>query len=327
MKRLLSAILTLIMIFALLPAAALTANAEPADGEGLRIAAASLLVHQDIVVRYAAIVPTGMTDPYMVVEVNGQRSTLQPSGEDSKGRLLFEVTTLTPDMMGDNVSATLYATSGDQLVSDSKPEYSIRQYCLNLMAAYPDDESLQTLLADMLVYGAATQTFTGHNASALVTAGVDLSNATVFNDLTAADSAFSKTGTADEAVCWTGVGLVCGSRMTMYFDLTTTVGAATSVEITINGRTTTYPYAAIKTGDPTVCRVLFRGIAATEYGDTVTAVLKNNGTQVGETMTYSVDSYVYSMQHNTEYENLAPLVQAICNYGNSAKNYVESLGD
>ena len=286
----------------------------------LKIDTASLTLYEDIVVNFTASVPEGLTDPYMVIEMNGQSYTLQASREDDQGRLVFEFLNLTPDMMGDNIKATLYATTeGGQLVHFCKPEYSIKQYCTNVMAAYPDDQKLQTLLADMLVYGAATQRFTGHNADSLVTAGLDLSAASTFTNLTDTDQSTSET--TDANIHWTGAGLECGSRMSMYFTLTTAAGDATSVEVTINGRTTVYEYADMMTDDPTVCRVVFRGISASEYGDVVTAVLKNNGTPV-QTLTYSVNSYVYSKQNDTAVENLAQLVKAIYNYGKSAKDYL-----
>ncbi|MBQ3356186.1 MAG: hypothetical protein IJG45_03640 [Oscillospiraceae bacterium] len=294
-------------------------DAVPAADNGLRINTASLTLYEDIAVNYAATVPEGMTDPYMVFTVGEQNYTVTSSREDSQGRLIFTFTNLTPDMMGDNISATLYATSDGDLVSYAKPTYSIKQYCTNVMAAYPDNAKLQTLLSDMLVYGAATQRFTGHNAGSLVTEGLDL-NASEFSALTSTDRAL--TGTEDTNIRWTGAGLECGSRMNMYFTLSTTAGAATSVRLTINGRTKVYNYADMVTSDPNVCKVTFRGISASEYGDVVTAVLLNNGTQVGQTLTYSVNSYVYSMQNDETVANLSRLVQAIYNYGASAKNYI-----
>lgn len=291
----------------------------------LKIDTASLTLYEDIVVNFTASVPEGLTEPYMVIEVGEQSHTIQASREDAQGRLVFEFKGLTPDMMGDNIKATLYATTaGGQLVHYCKPTYSVKQYCTNVMAAYPDNAKLQTLLADMLVYGAATQRFTGHNTDALVTAGLDLTAASEFSDLTATD--FARTGTPDANIQWTGAGLECGSQMSMYFTLNTTAGDATSVEVTINGRTTAYGFFDMTVTDESdfgaTCRVVFRGISASEYGDVVTAVLKNNGEQVGETLTYSVNSYIYSKQHNTAVENLAQLVQAIYNYGASAKNYL-----
>ena len=292
--------------------------------EGLRINTASLTLYEDIAVNFTASVPEGLTDPYMLIEINGQSYTVTPNREDAQGRLVFEFMNLTPDMMGDNIKATLYATAAEgQLVHYCKPEYSVRQYCTNVMAAYPENAKLQTLLADMLVYGAATQMFTGHNADILVTAGLTLSPSE-FIDLTATD--FTRTGMTDENIQWTGAGLECGSQMSMYFILNTMVGTATSVEVSINGRTTVYNYSDMTIIDESdfgaSCRVTFRGIAASEYGDVVTAVLKNNGTPVGQTLTYSVNSYIYAKQDDNTVENLAQLVQALYNYGASAKSYL-----
>ncbi|MBQ6430572.1 MAG: InlB B-repeat-containing protein [Oscillospiraceae bacterium] len=287
--------------------------------EGLRISAASLTLHQDIVVNFTAAVPAGMTNPYVVVELNSRSYEITQSTEDTQGNRVFAFTDLTPDQMGDNLKATLYATADSVRYEYCLQEYSVKQYCTNVMAAHPEDTNLQTLLADILVYGAATQTFTGHNADSLVTAGVDLTAASAFVPLTTTDASIP---VANGDIYWMRAGLMCDGRMSIYFDLRTNAGAATTVEVTINGRTTTYNYDDIVTNDPTVCRVIFHGVAAYEYGDPVTAVIKNNGTQVGGTLTYSVNSYVYSMQNNTQYPNLAALVRAICNYGKSAREYL-----
>lgn len=67
--------------------------------------------------------------------------------------------------------------------------------------------------------------------------------------------------------------------------------------------------------------VYFRGILATEYDETVTAEFYYGDTQVGQGVTYSVNSYVYSKQGDSA-TALAELVKATYNYGASAEAYV-----
>ena len=67
-------------------------------------------------------------------------------------------------------------------------------------------------------------------------------------------------------------------------------------------------------------RFYFDGVMATEFDSEVTAIFKLNGEAIGQTLTYSVNSYVYYMQDNAN-ETLSELVKAIYNYGRSAVAY------
>ena len=97
--------------------------------------------------------------------------------------------------------------------------------------------------------------------------------------------------------------------------------ASLALKITVNGRVTEYTSADYLTDKDGNSYVYFRGILATEYGDIVTASFYNaDGEQVGQTLTYSVASYVYHMQ-NSDNTALAELLKAIYNYGCSAKKY------
>lgn len=73
-----------------------------------------------------------------------------------------------------------------------------------------------------------------------------------------------------------------------------------------------------------VCRLTFRKISALEFDDPVTAVIKSGGVQVGQTLTYSVNSYIYSAKNDNTVPSLGELLRAIYNYGESAKAYKRS---
>ena len=57
------------------------------------------------------------------------------------------------------------------------------------------------------------------------------------------------------------------------------------------------------------------------YNETVTVTMLRDGQTVGQTVTYSVNSYIYRNQ-NTDDVALRDLLEAIYNYGCSAKEYV-----
>lgn len=228
--------------------------------------------------------------------------------------------------MNDNICATLYATTeAGNPAHVCKESYSVRAYCVNTMTKYEKvsgSGKLMTLLADTLLYGEAAQRYTKYRTDALVTEGIDTeAYASTFTELN--ETKLARTGEVDENVGWNSASLQCGSKMAMTFSFHTNEPLKTTVEVTINGRTEVFDIPENMVTASGNYTTVFTGISATEFDDTVTAVIKVDGVQVGQTLTYSVNSYVYSMQNNTSVENLAALVRAIYNYGASAKDYAK----
>jgi hypothetical protein len=90
----------------------------------------------------------------------GLLTTVKGEATKTAGKYVFKLTNTTPQMMGDTIRATL--AYGDEVV-DMVDNYSIRQYCLNMLK-YADEtlastssakaEALKQLVADLLEYGA-----------------------------------------------------------------------------------------------------------------------------------------------------------------------------
>ena len=228
--------------------------------------------------------------------------------------LLFAFEGVTPQMIGENIKATLLATKGGEETSVEKAEYSVLAYCKSMLAK-TDDEALKTLLSDLLVYGAASQVYTGYKADTLVTEGLDLTPST-FDGVTESDKALF--GTADARVSWKGVALRYENAMAMKLNFK--ADASLTLKVAINGRVFVYTAEDWETDANGNSVVYFRGILAGEYGDVVTACFYDGDVQVGQYVIYSVNSYVYSMQENGN-AALAALVQATYNYGASAEDY------
>ena len=91
-----------------------------------------------------------------------------------------------------------------------------------------------------------------------------------------------------------------------------------SVTVSINGRSQTFTEFTSIGGD--IYEVSFTGISAEEFADTVTASFARNDTQIGNTVSYSVNAYVQSKQTDSN-AALAALVKALYNYGDSAAAY------
>ena len=177
------------------------------------------------------------------------------------------------------------------------------------------DAKMTTLLSDLLVYAAASQTYTDYKADALVTEGLELTPST-FAPLASTDKALL--GTADARVEWKGAALRYENAMAMKFGFV--ADKSLTLKITVGETTETYTSDDWEKDENGNCVVYFRGILATEYGDVVSAAFYDGDAQVGQSVTYSVNSYVYTMQN--EGGALGALVQATYNYGASAASYV-----
>ena len=281
----------------------------------LKIVGAYLNITENVNVSYVVTLPSGYTAPYMIFEFNGDTYKVTRYTVNADGSLVFRFVGVTPQMLGDNIKATVYATYNGAEVTYEKAEYSVRTYCENMLAK-TNDAKLITLLSDLLTYGAASQIFDDYKTDSLVNSGLTLTPST-FESVTSTDKALS--GVAHDDVKWSGVSLRYENTMAMKF--TFTAASDLVLKVTVNGRTTEYTESDFLTDKNGKSYVYFRGILATEYGDVVTASFFKGDTQVGQTVTYSVNSYVYSMQNSSD-AALKALVQATYNYGASASAYV-----
>ena len=71
-----------------------------------------------------------------------------------------------------------------------------------------------------------------------------------------------------------------------------------------------------------VYRIYYRGVYAKEFDDIIEAYFLNKEEQIGNTLQYSVNTYIYKKQEATD-EALVSIVKAIYNYGASTKSYDE----
>ena len=281
-----------------------------AEQQILKIKSASLRLDEDIDVIYTVLVPEGYTNPYMVI--NGTTIT---DSTASGGYREFVYTGITPQRMTDNISATLYATNDGVTESVSVANYSIKQYCSNLLTVNPENTALKTLLSDLLAYGAAAQTYTNYNTNNLATADLNLTPST-FSAISGKSVSF--TGTADANTDWVAATLVLGNTIATRFYFTTDDISKVNVDVTIGNSTETFDeFVSMGNGK---YYFDFFGIEATQFDDTVSATFSVDGVETGRTINYSVNAYICGTQ-NTSNNTLQALVRALYNYGASAAAY------
>lgn len=305
-------------IFRLMKNAAvvLVPDEQPAEPEAqIKIKSAYLKLDEDIDILFTAELPAGYRDPYMTFTWHGETQTVTDYTVDENGLYCFEFAGVTPQCMGDGVTATVFAAKDREIASDTVSDYSVRTYCANLLSR-TEDGKLITLLSDLLTYGACAQRYTDYETDTLVTEDLDLSPST----FTAPENkAVSFNGTADADTDWTAASLVLQNSPAVRFEFAAASTEGLSVEITVNGKTQTF--TEFTPAGEGRFSILFRGIMATEFDDAVTATFCRNGEPFGRSVSYSVNTYICAMQNNTAVPHLAQLVQALYNYGAAAQAY------
>ncbi|MBQ9806144.1 MAG: leucine-rich repeat protein [Clostridia bacterium] len=287
---------------------------------GFKIKNAYLELSDDIDVLYTALVPEICENPYMVFEFMGKEYTAIGTLNEN-GSYTFRLETVLPQYMGENIKATLYASINGYEFYSCVSKYSVRQYCVNQLAK-SSDEKLITLLSDLLSYGAAAQLYVGYNTDSLVTDGLTLTPGQ-FTELDVSVSKKALSGEADGENAWKCAGLVYENAMSMYLKFSAEDPANLEVQVTVENRTETYTVADMEIGEDGYYTLYFHNIHANEFDSEIKAIFVKNGEQTGQTMTYSVNSYVVSKQNNED-ELLAGLVRATYNYGASAAAYADS---
>ena len=288
--------------------------------ENFKIRGASLSLSSDINIVFKALIPDNYTGAYMVFTFIDEDYTVYGAKNDD-GSYSFIFTEVLPQFVGENIKATLYATNEyGETVSVCVERYSVLQYCVNKLSTSSDAE-LKTMLSDLLVYAAAAQTYADYNADALVTEGLEaLMTPSEFSEL---DSSYKKTaitGTADESAKWRSAGLRYENAMAMYIKFAATDISSLEIKVTINGESVVFDADDFILDSDGYYKIYFRGIYFTEFNDAVTAEFLRDGKKVGQTLTYSVNSYVYTAQNNSD-PATRDLMRATFNYGRSAEAY------
>ena len=288
------------------------------NDELIKITSAALRLDEDIDVIYTAKIPEGAS-AFMTFTMNGQSVTVADDGTHA-----FSFEAVNPQCMGDNISATLTVIYNSNTYTCSKENYSVRQYCVNKLADSSVTGKLRTLISDVLAYGAAAQTYMNYNNSALVNVGEDIASPLYSTFTSLSGFAPSFNGTAASDVRWVAAGLTLTDSVAMTFRFYADSIEGLTVTVAINGRTQTFTesdFAPVE-GKANTYEISFKGIKATEFASDVTASFARNDATVGNTVSYSVNTYVCAKQADGN-TALANLVKALYNYGASAAAYTE----
>ncbi len=296
---------------------------EAVKSAGMKSVALNLTENFNLI--YNASVPLASEDAVIEIGFKGETMNVVTPHED--GTYRFE--DILPQRMGDTIVFRMSGTVAGLASFEYELEYSVKQYCMNMLIEEADDAVLCALLRDILSYGAAVQKYNGYQADALVNDGI--TDRTFEN--VALNGVFSGqiVGAAKNAA-W-----VSGSLTLENITLITFTFAAedvTDLKVVITKNTgeklvfdaADFTDAGVSEAGKQLWQVSVPMMAC-EYHTGLIATFAKAGTEDADMdhyLIYSVNTYVSKMYGQSTPE-LDGLLGAIYNYGESTRAYVLAL--
>lgn len=294
----------------------------------------SLTLTDGLAVKFYASLPAGAEEVKLDVsfrayaEKEPYTRTISEYTMNEEGQYVFVYDGVTPQHLNDEIAATLsYKLNGESFTAEGTN--SLQAYLETLLGKTSVElgqsaaatAAMQTLAADLLHYGAALQTYVGHDTENLadVNAGAYGSTFSSVGD----EYAVQMTNEVDESAQWTAAGLHFSDRMGLYFNFTAADAAGYEVKASLGDEERTLTPVLTETENEYI--VYYKGISVLDFDEPVNVqVFDAEGNAVSETLSYSVNTYVYNKQGGED--AMAALARASYNYGASAEAYAVLSG-
>ena len=284
----------------------------------VQLTAARLNLNENINMVYLFSIDNAVTDIRFSFDFMGKTYTVSNYDITAEGKYIVKFNKIMPQYMNETVTASVSYTLDGEEMTVNCGGISVKEYLKTVIELYPSDTKLITLASDLLVYGAASQSYVDYDTENLATNGVDIKPTEQF---TAPTSILNMTSNNSD-LQFVGVGVNLANEVNFYITVKTAYTEGVTVKISINGRETAYDISTLKADKDGKYRINFNGVMAHEFDDAIVASFYLNGEEVGNTLTYSINSYVADT--NTAVDTtLAKIVKAAYNYGASAKAYKE----
>lgn len=264
------------------------------------IDSASVTIGESLKLNYKATLSDAFAGAVMYFDFDGE--TYDVAGVKEDGKYVFSLE-VPPHAMAVNVKAELKL---DDVVLDSIENYSIQTYAQNKLNAADSSDALKQLLTDMLYYGDAAYNYAHKTTGTPITSGVENLGTQSTVTPVEADNVFAL------------VSEEMDSYPVYFVKANVEFGDVNNIRVTLS---TFDANVALFVNDEEVdldsALYTTEGILATKLGTTYTFKLYYDGELI-QTLTYSVNAYIYRMQTN---ENIGALALALYNYGKSAEAY------
>jgi hypothetical protein len=226
-------------------------------------------------------------------------------------------------MMAENIEAYVYAeTATGEYAMNKIVEYSVMQYCINQLEKNPDDV-FRTAISDVLQLGDANQVYEGYNTDSLVSDLVEAKGYTLtptaFTSVDASKNVQSLTGDRTQGTDWKSAGMLLGSNIKVQLKFESNNIDNVTVKVNVAGEDR-YFTAEDFTKDGNRYVVTIDYLTSKQYDEVITGTFYVDGEQIGSTLTYSVNSYIYRNVSSATGAKAA-LLKAIYVYGETMKAF------
>ncbi|MBR4308842.1 MAG: hypothetical protein IKT58_04510 [Oscillospiraceae bacterium] len=240
----------------------------------------------------------------------------------------FTLTGVNATQMNNEIRAVLYMSKGEELYMSELDVYSVATYAYAQLDKDTASDSLKTLCADLLRYGAAAQIYKSYRTDNLADAKMTEKHKTYLSDLdtlTFGNNNRQLGNVVNAPITWVGKTLILDSKVTVrfIFDASEYTGDVNELSMTVNFRN----YQGFERGmvveDPKVYNAdknwyYFEvdSLLAAELRTVLNISIWDMESQVCETMEYSPDTY-----GNGKTGNLLNVCKAMIAYSDSALYY------
>ena len=296
---------------------------------GLRFSAVSISLHDSITVNYK--VNSSAIESYEEVwaefefHENEEPIEVKASLVQDDGKHVFKFEDLAPQCMNDTIKVILCAKdSNGEVFRGDVLEYSVCTYCYNILnSEHGQKPEIRTLVVDLLNYGSAAQIYAGYQTDTLVNENLGEMQQYATPDSKLDEIQLVEGTTAEienPSVTFLGAGLVLQNSVTVYYEIKVDNPEGLRMKLEVGDNTwyiNALEFVEIAEGK---YKVYFDKLHAAQMGEIIKATVLNNDTPVSDTVTYSINSYIYRKKDDP---SLGNLVTKMFKYGYSASEYVK----
>ena len=252
--------------------------------------------------------------------------------KQADGKYSIACRRVTPSQIGDEITATLYGTY-DGVEYSYKMKYSVAEYCYSTLARADATDELKTLLVNLLYYCDAARAYTTYQGAdesyeyyGSVTEELTDTQKAYRTVSTQFQSVMGLTGEGNFTASWKSATLVLGETSAIQFRADLGGNENVSAQVFVAGR----EYGRVQMEKITEGEyagqylILVGGLSAHQMRDTVEVKLLSGETVISKTVSYSMESYAYSKQNDSN-EQLVNILKAMMSYGDAAVAYKESV--
>ena len=286
----------------------------------------NVTLNESLAVNYYVYLPSAEQATVVYSYGNGEFSkTVDPAPSGTANVYKFTYDGVSPHRMGDEISVSLYI--GEDLYAQKL--FRMTDYFAALLNKTAEElnisaqkyAAMQTLIGDVTAYGAAAQLYKDYQTENLVSEGFE----DYASEPTLAPSfAKSLTSSSSENACLKGASVYFDGENKLYLLINAAQTALDNISLEVSvgdADGVTFTQSDLKKVSDSVYALYTQSVKATEFAAAITVRLYEGETLI-QTLTYSVQAYVYAKQNGND--QTAALVKALWAYGLSATAYANA---